>query len=220
MAVRRSENMPLRNQAARLVNVLLKVVDELDSYTQHERSEYTRTLVDRLRPLAASFEQAVLRDRSRNAAGTELAAAAQERLGARCLLGCPGEAIVGDDREIEDGPAMSLWLGRWDQPVTLTPFHLTLEQTSEGPDLLGWPDVLTGLDPQQAFVLMLADPFTFPVDAFLRQINEEHPGLRVMGGMASGGRHAGQNAMLLGDRCVRQGAVGVVVQGPILVRSI
>src|SRR5712664_796347 len=60
-------------------------------------------------------------------AGAELAATAQERLGARCLLGCPGETIVGDDREIEDGPAMSLWLGRWDQPVTLTPFNLTLE---------------------------------------------------------------------------------------------
>src|SRR5438093_8679087 len=85
-------------------------------------------------------------------AGAELAAAAQERLGARCLLGCPGEAIVGDDREIEQGPAMSLWLARWDQPVTLTPFNLTLEQTSEGPDLLGWPDVLTGLDAQQAFI--------------------------------------------------------------------
>src|SRR5437870_2570114 len=52
-----------------------------------------------------------------------LAAAARERLGARCLLGCPGEAIVGNDREIENGPALSLWLGRWNQPVVLTPFH-------------------------------------------------------------------------------------------------
>src|SRR5262249_21759378 len=81
----------------------------------------------------------------------DLAAAAQERLAPRCLLGCPGEAIVGDDREIENGPAMSLWLARWDHPVTFTPFNLALEQTSEGPDLLGWPDVLTALDPQQAF---------------------------------------------------------------------
>src|SRR5438876_11546196 len=54
---------------------------------------------------------------------------AQKRLTPRCLLGCPGEAIVGDDREVEQGPAMSLWLGRWSKPVDLTPFHLTLEQT-------------------------------------------------------------------------------------------
>ncbi len=152
-------------------------------------------------------------------AAAELARKAHQQIGARCLLGCPGEAIVGNDREFENGPAMSLWLGRWSGPVNLTPFHLTLEQTSEGPSLLGWPD-LVGIDPKQSFLLVLADPFTFPIDDFLRQINEDHPGLRVMGGMASGGRQPGQNPMVYGSSCVQDGAVGVLVQGPLRVRSV
>src|SRR5262245_8260120 len=147
-------------------------------------------------------------------------AAAHHHLQPRCLLGCPGEAIVGDDREIENGPALALWLARWPQTATLTPFHLTLEQTSEGPNLLGWPDVLTGIDPREAFVLLLADPFTFPIDAFLCAMNEEHAGVRVMGGMASGGREPGQNQRVFGSSCIEQGAVGVVVQGVAGVRSV
>ena len=42
-----------------------------------------------------------------------LAASAQQQLGARCLIGCVGESIIGNEREIEDAPALSLWLGRW-----------------------------------------------------------------------------------------------------------
>jgi small ligand-binding sensory domain FIST len=143
-----------------------------------------------------------------------------ERLGPRCLLGCPGESIVGNDREIEDGPAISLWLGRWNQTVDLTPFHLALEDTSEGASLLGWPDNLTGVDPEQAFILLLADPFTFPVDSFLRQVNESNRGLRVAGGMASGARQPGSNPLLLGEGVFEQGGAGVLLQGPVKVRGV
>ena len=44
----------------------------------------------------------------------------------RALLGCPGETIVANDRELEDGPALSLWLGRWAQPIQAAPFHLAI----------------------------------------------------------------------------------------------
>src|SRR5262245_32702933 len=54
----------------------------------------------------------------------DLAGAAWSRLGPRALLGCPGEAVVGNAREVEQGPAMAVWLARWQRPVTLTPFHL------------------------------------------------------------------------------------------------
>lgn len=149
-----------------------------------------------------------------------LAQQIQERLRPRCLLGCPGETVVSNEREIETGPALALWLARWNQPVELTPFHLAVEETSEGYSLLGWPDNLHSADPKQAAILLLADPFTFPVDQFLRHINDEYPGLRVMGGMASGGRQPGENPMLLGQQAIDQGAVGVLVQGPIAIRSV
>jgi small ligand-binding sensory domain FIST len=149
-----------------------------------------------------------------------LAQNVQERLQPRCLLGCPGETVVSNDREIETGPVLGLWLAKWGRPVEVTPFHLVVEETSEGYSLLGWPDNLHSADPKQSVLLLLADPFTFPVDDFLRQVNEEYPGLRVMGGMASGGRQPGENPMLLGQQAMDQGAVGVLVQGPATIRSV
>jgi small ligand-binding sensory domain FIST len=100
------------------------------------------------------------------------------------------------------------------------PFHLTLEQTPDGYSLLGWPDGIGEADPAQSALLLLGDPFTFPTDAFLDQVNNNHVGLRVMGGMASGAREPGQSRLILGDRILSEGAVGALVQGPMKIRSI
>ena len=112
------------------------------------------------------------------AEAADLAAAAQRQLGARRLIGCVGESIIGNDSEVEGTPALSLWLARWPRPVELTPFHLTLEETSEGYTLLGWPDALDEAEPARAAVLLLGDPYTFPVDLFLGEMNESHGGDR------------------------------------------
>jgi small ligand-binding sensory domain FIST len=153
-------------------------------------------------------------------AAERIAARLQDRVKANCLLGCGGESIVGNDREVEGGPAMCLWLGRWKEPVELTPFHMMVEATPDGHSLLGWPDELTAADPKESVVLLLGDPYTFPVDEFLRQVNERHPGLRVVGGMASGASEPGMSRLLLGNRVLEQGAVGVLLRGPAKVRCI
>jgi small ligand-binding sensory domain FIST len=153
-------------------------------------------------------------------AARALNAAAWQTLQAGRLLGCSGESIVGNDQEIENGPAVSVWLARWDRPVQETPFHLVLERTSDGPTLLGWPDELAGAPADEAFVLLLGDPFTFPVELMFQHLEAEHRGLRVMGGMASGGRAPGECVLMLDDRIPDQGAVGVLVRGPVKVRSV
>jgi small ligand-binding sensory domain FIST len=147
-----------------------------------------------------------------------LLARARERLRVRHLLGCMGEAIVGNDREIEQQPALSLWLARWSAPVRATPFRLELEQTPEGPSLFGWPDALADADPARALILLLADPLTFPAHAFLERLNGNYPGLRVVGGMASGDR--GASHLAWDARIVDSGAVGVLLQGDLGARSI
>src|SRR5262249_58891262 len=91
----------------------------------------------------------------------DLAAAARRELAPRCLIGCVAEGVIGNDREAEGGPGLTLWLGRWNAPVELEAFHLVLERTSEGPSLLGWPDALVGADAARTAVLLLGDPFTF-----------------------------------------------------------
>jgi small ligand-binding sensory domain FIST len=153
-------------------------------------------------------------------AAQPLAETAQKRLAARCLLGCSGEAIVGNDQEIEAASALSLWGARWPAGVDLQPCHLVAEQTPDGLSLLGWPDALLSADPARAAFLLLADPFTCPIDVFLSRINEDYPGLRVMGGMSSGGRRAGDTRLVLDKNSLMNGAVGVLLQGPIQVRSI
>jgi small ligand-binding sensory domain FIST len=150
----------------------------------------------------------------------EIVALARERLAPRCLLGCSAESIVGNDQEIEQGPALSLWLGRWQSPVQFTPFHLKVESTPDGHSLMGSPDELTGADVTKALIVLLGDPFTFPTDVFLTQVNESSPGLRVVGGMASGAQEPGQNRLLLGDQVLHEGAVGLLVQGAMRVRSV
>lgn len=140
--------------------------------------------------------------------------AIRERLRPRALLGCVGESIVGNDQEIEHRPAISLWLGGWGGRVELEPFHLTLEETADGMSLLGWPDSLLAADSARAAVILLGDPYTFPADEFLKQMNQDHRGLKVMGGMASGTRGPGECRLVQHDNVLNQGAVGVLLQGP------
>jgi small ligand-binding sensory domain FIST len=150
----------------------------------------------------------------------DLLTACRSRLGTGQLLGCIGEAIVGNDREIEQGPGLSLWLAGWSNPMGLTSFHLEWTQTAEGGSLLGWPDELTEAGPGRSLLLLLGDAFTFPTEEFLGQINEERPGLAVAGGMASGVRAPGECLLLAGDQVHDQGAVGVLIEGPVKVRTI
>ncbi|HWG43112.1 MAG TPA: FIST N-terminal domain-containing protein [Gemmataceae bacterium] len=144
----------------------------------------------------------------------------RERLAPRCLLGCVAESVVGNDREIEQSPALSLWASRWAHPVTMDPFHLVMERTADGPSLFGWPDELGGADGENTAVLLLGDPFTFPIDLFLRRVNEDSPGVRVLGGMASGIRAPGQCRLLFQDTVKDQGAAGVFLRGSLGLRSI
>jgi small ligand-binding sensory domain FIST len=144
----------------------------------------------------------------------------RQRLRPRCLIGCVGEAIVGNDLEVEGRPALSLWLARWGRPVEMEPFHLVWERTSEGDSLLGWPDGLVGGTAADAALLVLADPYTLPTDLFLDQVNTDYRGVRVHGGMASGTAGEGRCRLLLDDRVHDRGAVGVLLQGPVGLRSI
>jgi len=132
----------------------------------------------------------------------------------RCLIGCMGESIIGNDKEVEENPALSLWAGKWNHPVQVDAFHLVLERTPDGFSLMGWPDSLVNADPDHSVVLLLGEPSSFPIDFFLKQVNDNNKGLRVCGGMASGSGGQGPCRLILNDRVLDHGAVGVVVSGP------
>lgn len=139
----------------------------------------------------------------------------------RCeaLIGCTGEAIVGNGVEVEDEPAISLWLAHLPGAV-VEPFALRFERTAEGGTFVGWPENLTGAWPQEAALLLLGEPYSFPADGLLERMNEDHPGVPMLGGMASGATAPGENGLFLGRRVLKEGAVAVRLSGKVRVRSV
>ncbi len=124
------------------------------------------------------------------------------------LIGATAGGIIGGPREVESGPAFSVFAARLPEAV-LTPVVLQLEETPDGAAVTGWPHELG----EPSTLLLLADPFTFPSDAFLRRLNAERPGLAVIGGLASAANHPGGNRLALNDTIRRDGAVGVFLDG-------
>jgi small ligand-binding sensory domain FIST len=137
----------------------------------------------------------------------DAAAAVRDVLQPSVLIGCVSESIVGTAREVEAEAAVSLWAGRFGPVAGL---RIT---ASEGIDGV----VFDGIPADPAFepraVLLLADPFTFPTEDFLAALAVRHPGLPVIGGMASGARGPGGSRLALDDRVLVDGAVGALI-GP------
>lgn len=120
------------------------------------------------------------------------------------LIGCTGESVVGEGREIEGSSALCLW------SITLPGAALTPVRLSAVADgITGWPEGVQG----DSSLLLMGDPFTFPAEDLLKRLNADAPGLRVVGGMASAGRAPGQNRLLLDGETYRDGAVGLLLGG-------
>jgi small ligand-binding sensory domain FIST len=131
-----------------------------------------------------------------------LAAAVAEETGHVPLIGCVAEAVAGGTREIESGPAVSLWLAADLGPVET--FAMDFVRTASGGAYGGYR---FGPDPAGVH-LMICDPFTFPAEGLLAHLNEHVPGAVVMGGMASGGLALQQSRLFLDGRVLSHGAVG------------
>jgi len=139
------------------------------------------------------------------------------KTGARVVLGCTGEGVVGAAREVERGAAISLFCGVLPE-TELRPFVVQAEKVAE--DRIGFSKLPEVVDPARASILLLADPFTFPAAEYLEAVNRGLPGVPIVGGMASGGSGPGQNLLVTADGVVESGAIGLVVEGDVEVRSI
>ena len=149
----------------------------------------------------------------------ELARVLDAELGADCLVGCTGESILCNAREIEGQPAVALWLA-YLPGTTLLPMHLEFQATTEGGTFTGWHEALGDRWPEGASLILLGEPFSFPADVLLSRLNDDRPELCVVGGMASGGWGVGQNRLLLGNRVLDRGAVALVMHGSTKLRTI
>lgn len=133
----------------------------------------------------------------------EIAATMTAALHPIAVVGCAAESVIGPHREVERGPAVVAMAA----PVgPLRPVRLVLD----GPDVRGWPGDLPFA---ASSLLLFADPFTFPLDAFLRWVAGHHPEVSVVGGAPSGSRGPGGSRLLVGTDVGASGAVGVLL-GP------
>ncbi|MBW3546682.1 MAG: FIST C-terminal domain-containing protein [Actinobacteria bacterium] len=140
----------------------------------------------------------------------DIAAAVRSILLPEVLVGCTAASVVGGAREVEDQPAISLWAGTMS---SVAPLRLTAEQVGDQVAVRGFPTA-DGLPADGRALLVLADPFTFPVDSFLSGLRDQvGVDLPVVGGLASAARGPGGNRLVLGDEVLSDGAVGVILGG-------
>lgn len=144
--------------------------------------------------------------------------AIQREFAPGCLLGCGASGLIGGQREIESEPALVAVCAHL-PGVSLEPFHVTFRLEGDSGRLSGFPfDEIARSE--QASVLMFSDPFSLPVDALLRLANEKNPGTAIVGGLASAAVAPGLNRLFLEDSVYDEGAIGVVISGDILVKTL
>jgi small ligand-binding sensory domain FIST len=132
-------------------------------------------------------------------------AAVAERLHPAAAIGCGAQGVVGEAREVELG-GVAVWAASLGEGVAEA-FALEAREGQAGSlEIHGVPD----LDRADALILMV-DPFSFPVEPLLATLADGHPGLPVVGGLASA---RGQGGTLLGrDGAIGAGAVGLALSG-------
>jgi small ligand-binding sensory domain FIST len=150
---------------------------------------------------------------------SEAAVQISNTIGCDNLIGCTGEAIVGGSREIEGRAAISLWLAAL-PGATVKLMHLEFDQTREGSIFTGWSGNLPEPWPREAAMLLMGEPFSFPADELVRRLNEDQPGIPILGGMASGGVAPGENQLVLGRDKILQGAVAALIYGDVRIQSV
>lgn len=153
------------------------------------------------------------------AAFHELAEQLQQRLNSKVLLGCAAESVAGGELEIENEPAMSLWSAVLPD-ANLLPFHLEFERTPDGVVSSGWPPEFETPQEDVRAVFLLGEPFSTAIDPIIERLSTDLPGVPLIGGMASGGRGPGENALFLNGEHVGFGGVGVMVQGGPQIESV
>jgi small ligand-binding sensory domain FIST len=131
-----------------------------------------------------------------------LLSAVHEELEPAHLIGCGAGGVVGPGRELEEGPGAVVWAASL-PGADVSTHHFRVEHGGDAP-------VVSGLDNAGELgqtLILLADPYTFPTELLLRELESEAPGMPVLGGLASAAA-AGSAALFRDGDVLHDGAVG------------
>jgi len=138
-----------------------------------------------------------------------------EAMPAGQLAGCSGGGIIGDGREIEHKPALSL-SAAWLPDVAVAAHHLETDTLPSADDAEGWR-VRLGFEDPDAQLLLFADPFSFDPSHCLSGLDAAFPNSHIVGGLASGAGVPGGNVLFAGARTHRAGAVLLSMRGNVVI---
>ena len=151
-------------------------------------------------------------------AGAEAMAAVPGIPGRAAVIGCTASGVIGAGRGVEDAGAVSAWAAVL-PGASVTPFRLDTEREPDRVVVAGMPVPAA----EDRIAVLLADPYRFPVDAFVAESTDQLGGLPIAGGLAGGDptRSAGAAVRLYLDGKVHAGgAVGVLIGGPLEVATV
>ncbi len=134
----------------------------------------------------------------------QVAAQVVRELSPGVLVGASTEAVIGAGHEFEGRPAVSVLAASLGSG-TARARHIAAGDA--------------GLLELAGPAVIVADPYTFPIERLLDDLNDAGAAVAV-GGLASGGRGAGEHALLCGEEVHREGAVIVDLSGPVELRAL
>ena len=143
-----------------------------------------------------------------------------QRLKPARVFGCSGGGVIGDGVEVEQRPAVSI-TGASLPGVEIVDFHLdanSLPDLDAGPG--SWEELVKVSSSQDPQFVMLADPFSFPVQDLLMGLDFAFSQSAKIGGLASGAQQQGGNALFLGGQVYRSGGIGLALHGNITVDTV
>lgn len=144
----------------------------------------------------------------------ELGANLRRAIGAKVMIGCCAEGVIGSEHEIENEPAVTIVAAQL-PGVGIQPFHIGGRDAIE---LAREPSRLS--DHFQAArdargIIMIADPFSTPMEQLLDVFNTQCAGMPIIGGLASAARQPEGNRLFMNDTVFKDGLVAVGLSGPV-----
>lgn len=142
----------------------------------------------------------------------DVAAAVRQLLRPGVLVGATAASVLANDREIEDRAAVTLFAATWGRRMRIGPggaraVRLTAAREGDGWRISGSDEMVEA----GATLVLLADPFSFPVDDFVDAMHARQPDLTIVGGLASAASGPGGNRLVADDTVVEHGAVGLLL---------
>jgi small ligand-binding sensory domain FIST len=135
-------------------------------------------------------------------------------IGAKVMIGCCADGVIGPDHEIETEPAVAVVAAQL-PGVGVQPFHISGHDAVEiarEPSRFG---EYMQCSRDTRGIVMMADPFSTPMERMLDAFNFYCEGVPVIGGLASAAREPGQNRLFMNDTVLSDGLIGVGLSGPV-----